>query len=80
MIQARAGVEVIPQGPLEGDRMANDHVDMAVRDNAELCGFQLNETQACALRMTARYSAGSLVLHAVQVMNKMRVGKDGKTK
>ena len=80
VIQACAGVEVIPQGPLEGDRMANDHVDMAVRDNAELCGFQLNETQACALQMTARYSAGSLVLHAVQVMNKMRVGKDGKTK
>ena len=37
VIQACAGVEVIPQGPLEGDRMANDHVDMAVRNVKRQC-------------------------------------------
>ena len=30
VIQACAGVEVIPQGPLEGDQMANGRVEIAV--------------------------------------------------
>ena len=30
VIQASAGVEVIPQGPPEGDHMANGRVEMAV--------------------------------------------------
>ena len=37
VIQACAGVEVIPQGPLEGDHMANGRVDMAVRAVKRQC-------------------------------------------
>ena len=32
MIQACVGVEVIPQGPAEGDHMANGRVEMAERE------------------------------------------------
>ena len=32
LIHACVGVEVIPQGPLEGDHMANGRVEMAVRE------------------------------------------------
>ena len=37
VFQARAGVEVMPQGPLEGDHMANGRVDMAVREVKRQC-------------------------------------------
>ena len=37
VIQACAGVEVIPQGPLEGDHMANGRVEMAVKDVKRQC-------------------------------------------
>ena len=37
LIQACAGVEVIPQGPLDGDHMANGRVQMAVRKVNRLC-------------------------------------------
>ena len=37
MIHACVGVEVIPQGPLEGDHMANGRVEMAVREMKRRC-------------------------------------------
>ena len=37
VIQACAGVEVIPQGPPEGDHMANGRVEMPVREVKRLC-------------------------------------------
>ena len=36
-IQSCAGVEVIPQGPPEGDHMANGPVEMAVREVKRQC-------------------------------------------
>ena len=38
VIHACVGVEVIPQGPPEGDHMANGRVDMAVREVKRQCG------------------------------------------
>ena len=37
VIHARVGVEVIPQGPLEGDHMANGRVEMAARGVKRQC-------------------------------------------
>ena len=37
VIQACVGVEVIPQGPPEGDHMANRRVEMAVREVKRQC-------------------------------------------
>ena len=37
VIQSCAGVEVIPQGPLEGDHMANSRVEMSVREVKRQC-------------------------------------------
>ena len=37
VIHARVGVEVSPQGPPEGDRMANGRVEMAVREVKRQC-------------------------------------------
>ena len=65
VIMACAGVEVIPQGPSEGDHMAKDRVEIPVRernDNAELSEFPLNMTQVCVSQMTVRYSVGFFVL------------------
>ena len=62
VIQACAGLEVIPQGPLEGDNMANGRVNMAVRevrnDSVDLFELPLHKTQACASQMAVRYSVG----------------------
>ena len=49
---------MIAQGPLEGDRVANGRVEMAVR----LFEFPLNKTQVYVSQMTAHYSVGFLVL------------------
>ena len=38
VIHACAGVEVIPQGPPDGDHMANGRVEMAVREVNRQCG------------------------------------------
>ena len=38
MIHACVGVEVIPQGPPEGDHMANGCVELAVREVKRQCG------------------------------------------
>ena len=37
MIQACAGVEVMPRGPLEGDHKANGRVELAVREVKRQC-------------------------------------------
>ena len=63
VIHACVGVEVIPQGPPEGDHMANGRLEMVVRevnDNVELSGFPL--TQVCVSQMTVHYSVGFFVL------------------
>ena len=81
MIQACVGVEVIPQGLLEGDHMANNRVEMAGREVKRQCR---------TLRISAGHSTGVRVADdspllswlprfPAQVMNKMRIGKDGKT-
>ena len=72
---------MIPQGPLEGDHMANGRVGMAVREVNRQCR---------TLRISAERNTSVLIADdspllswlprfAAQVMNKMRVGKDGKT-
>ena len=81
VIQACVEVEVIPQGPTEGDHMANGRVEMAVREVKRQCR---------TLRISAEHNTGVrisddspllgwLPCFAAQVMNKMRIGKDGKT-
>ena len=44
VIHACVGVQVIPQGPLEGDHMANGRVEMAVREVKRQCRTLLNKT------------------------------------
>ena len=81
VIQACAGVEVIPQGPLEGDHMANCLVDIGVNEVKRQCR---------TLRISAEHNTGVRIADespllswlprfAAQVMIKMRNGKDGKT-
>ena len=65
VIHACEGVEVIPQGSLEGDHMAHYRVEVALReenDNAELSELPLNTTQLCVSQMTVHCSVGFLVL------------------
>ena len=80
MIHACVGAEVIPQGPLEGDHMTSGRVEMAVREVKRQCR---------TLRISAEHNTGVriaddsqllswLLRFAPQVVNKMRIGKDGK--
>ena len=76
VIHASVGAEVIPQGPPEGDHMANGRVEMAVREVKRQCTAEQNtsvriEDDSPFLSWLPRFAA--------QVMNKMRIGKDGKT-
>ena len=74
VIHAYVGVEVIPQGPPEGDHMANGRVEMAVREVKRQCRtLRISAEQNTSVRSAAdsRFAA--------QVMNKMRIGRDGKT-
>ena len=70
---------MIPQGP-EGDHMANGRVEMAVREVKRQC---------ITLRISAEHNTGVRIADdspllgwlprfASQVMNKMRIGIDGK--
>ena len=52
--QACAGVEVIPQGPPEGDHMANGRVEMAVREVKRQCR---------TLRISAERITGVRIAH-----------------
>ena len=49
VIQACVGVEVIPQGPPEGDHISNSRVDMAVREVKRQCR---------TLRISAEHDTG----------------------
>ena len=72
---------MIPQGPPEGDHMANGREKMAVREV---------KRQSGTLRISAGHNTGvriaddspllgCLPCFSAQVMNKMVIGKDGKT-
>ena len=72
---------MIPQGPPEGDHMANGRVEIAVREVKRQCR---------TLRISAEHNTGVRIADdsrllswlprfAAQVMNKMRIGKNGKT-
>ena len=78
VIHACVGAEVIPQGPPEVDHMANGRVEMAVRQCITL---RMSAEQNTRVRI---FSDDSPLLSwlprlAAQVMNRMRIGKDGKT-
>ena len=65
VIHACVAVEVIPQGPLEGDHMANGRVEMAVREVTRQCitlNISAEKTQVYVSQMTVHYSVGFLVL------------------
>ena len=74
VIPVCVGVEVIPQGPPEGDHMANDRVEMTVREVKRQCR---------TLSISAEHNTGACIADdspplswlprfASQVMNKMR--------
>ena len=81
VIHACVGVEVIPQGPPEGDHMANGRVEMAVREVKRQCRtLRFSAEQNTSVRIADDSPLLSwLPRFAAQVMNKMRIGKDGKT-
>ena len=72
---------MIPQGPLEGDHMANGRVEMAVREVKRRCRtLRISAEQNTSVRIADDSPLLSwLPRFAAQVMNKMRIGKDGKT-
>ena len=81
VIHARVGVEVIPQGPPEGDHMANGRVHMVVREVERRCRtLRISAEKNTSVRIDDdRPLLSWLPRFAAQVMNKMRIGKDGKT-
>ena len=78
---ACVGVEVIPKGPPEGDHMANRRGEMTVREVKRQCGtLRISAEQNTSVRIAVDSPLLSWLLRsAAQVMNKMRIGKDGKT-
>ena len=80
-IHAYVGVEVIPQGPPKGDHMAEGRVEMAVREVKRQCGtLRISVEQRTSVRIADDSPLLSWLLRfAAQVMNKMKIGKDGKT-
>ena len=81
MIQACAGVEVIPQRPPEGDHMTKVRVQMAVREVKRQCRtLRISAEQNTSVRIADDSPLLSWLLRfATQVMNKMKTGGDGKT-
>ena len=81
VIHACVGVEVIPHGPPEGDHMASGRVEMAVREVKRQCRtLRLSAEPNTNVRISDDSPLVSwLPRFAAQVMNKMRIGKDGKT-
>ena len=81
MIHACEGVEVIPQGPPEGDHMSSGRVEIAVREVKRQCRtLRISAEQNTSVRIADDSPLLSwLPRFAAQVMNKMRIGKDGKT-
>ena len=80
VIHACVGVEVIPQGPPEGDHMANGRVEMAVRELKRQCRtLRISAAQNTCVRIADDSPQLSwLLCFAAHVMDKMRFGKDGK--
>ena len=81
MIHACVGVEVIPEGPPEGDHMAIGRVEMAVREVKRQCRTLIISAEH---NTSVRIADDSPLLSwldrfAAQVRNKMRIGIDGKT-
>ena len=81
VIHACVGVEVLPQGPPKGDHMANGRVEMAVREVKRQCRtLRISAEQNTSVRIADDSPLLSwLPRFAAQVMNKMRIGRDGKT-
>ena len=81
VIHSCVGVEVIPRGPLEGDHMANGRLEMAVREvKRQYRALRISAEQNTSVRIADDSPLLSwLPRFAAQVMNKMRIGKDGKT-
>ena len=81
VIHACPRMEVIPQGPPDGDHIANGRVEMAVREVKRQCGtLRITAEQNTSVRVADDSPLLSgLPRFAAQVMNKMRIGKDGKT-
>ena len=73
---------MIPQGPPEDDHMANGRVEMAVREVKRQCRtLGISAEQNSSVRIADDSPLlGWLLRFAAQVMNKMRIGKDGKNK
>ena len=73
---------MIPQGAPEGDHMANGRVQMAVREVDRQCRtLRISAEQNTSVRIADDSPLLSwLPRFAAQVMNKMRMGKDGKTR
>ena len=82
VIHACVGVEVIPQGPPEDDHMAKGRVEMAVREVKRQCRtLRISAEQNTSVRIAD--DSPLLSWHprfASQGMNKMRIGRDGKTR
>ena len=80
MIHACAGVEVVPEGPQEGDHMASGRVEMAVREVQRPCRtLQISSEQQTCVRIVDNSPLLSrLPRFVAQVINKMRNGKHGK--
>ena len=81
MIPACAGVDVIPQGPPEGDHMSNGRVEMAVREVKRQCRtLRMSAEQSKSVRIAYDSPQLSWLLRfAAPVMDKMGLGKNGKT-
>ena len=81
VIQACVEVEVIPQGPPEGDHIANGCVEMAVREVKRQCRtLRISGEQNTGVRIADDSRLLSqLPRFAANVINKMRIGKDGET-
>ena len=71
VIHACVGVEVIPQGPPEGDHMANGRVDMAVREMRRQCRtLRISAEQNTSVRISDDSPLLSWLLRfAAQVTN-----------
>ena len=81
VIHACVGVEVIPQGPPEGDHMAEGQVEMAVREvKRQRRTLRISAEQNTSVRI-ADYSPllSWFPRFAAQVVNKLTTGRDGKT-
>ena len=72
---------MVPQGSPEGNHMANGRVEMAVREVKRQCRtLRISAEQNTSVRSSDDSPLLSWLLRfASQVMNKMRIGKDGKT-